>query len=77
MSRDINGDDMAFPCEIQTGESNGGGGMCTVTSKGLSKREWFAGMALQGMLANGCVVCEKTAEEAYQQADAMLEEGAK
>ena len=81
MSTDLNGNDMAFPCEIQTGESNGRGGMCTVTSKGLTKREWFAGMALSGFLANSNIKTSiddsVVSRVAFEFADAMMEEGAK
>jgi hypothetical protein len=48
----------------------------------LTKREWFAGMALQGMLANASINVtnvyeEKISEWSFRQADAMLKEGAK
>jgi hypothetical protein len=42
----------------------------------LSKREWFAGMALQGMLANG-VYDGELERKAFELADAMLKEGVK
>lgn len=45
---------------------------------GLTKREWFAGMALQGMLVNGDgKKTEDLAVWSFGCADAMLKEGAK
>ncbi len=49
---------------------------------GLTKREWFAGLALQGELASPTLdwsgeVFSKVAENAYKFADAMIEEGKK
>ena len=43
---------------------------------GMSLREWFAGMAMQGLWSNpGCDYShEEAAETAYKQADAMLAE---
>jgi hypothetical protein len=56
----------AFPLKCEQGEVYG-----------LSKREWFAGMALQGLLtqhqyADG--ICAMSAQRAVSIADAMLEE---
>lgn len=47
-----------------------------VTFKGISLRDHFAGLAMQGMLANGVhgLLIKDTAEWAYEQADAMLVE---
>ncbi len=45
---------------------------------GLSKREWFAGMALQGMIASGDANDNPVgviAQEAYKLADAMIRAG--
>ena len=42
---------------------------------GMSLRDWFAGMALQGYASNtdeNCTAPEKLAEWAYADADAML-----
>lgn len=48
-------------------------------SIGLTKREWFAGMAMMGMLSGRKLVGEDAfevvAQAAYCQADAMLEAG--
>jgi len=47
--------------------------------KGMSLRNWFAGMALNGMLTRGAARGEDGAQinaaDAYTIADAMLEEG--
>lgn len=49
--------------------------------QGMSLRDWFAGMAMQGEIANGGFYMEghmgKLAANAYAQADAMLAERAK
>ena len=69
-------DNSAFPF-IRTGE--------TGEEEGLTKREWFAGMAMQGILASspkyefsGKVVGQTDAEElaadSYAYADAMIKE---
>jgi len=47
---------------------------------GLTKREYFAAMAMQGILANHLFTNQfdnynEIAEKCYVQADAMLEEG--
>jgi len=68
-------DEPAFPQTIDDM-----GTMRSVT-QGLSKREWFAGMALQGMLSanfhSGMVKHDAplAAKQAYVFADAMLKEG--
>jgi hypothetical protein len=56
-----NGMDFAFPDEF---------------SKGLTKREWFAGMALQGLLGNSdlYVDIESKVPEAIAFADAILKQ---
>ncbi len=43
--------------------------------QGMTLRDWFAGQYISGVLAdpNFNEGCERTAELAYQQADAMLE----
>lgn len=43
-----------------------------------SLRQWYAGMALQGLLASGdSGSIQKNAEIAFKQADAMIEQGEK
>ena len=44
---------------------------------GMSLRDWFAGKALQGLLANNGYVTNLNAKIAYEIADAMLKERAK
>lgn len=47
-------------------------------SPGMTLRDWFAGQALTGLLANGEAVAWRTlASQAYSAADAMLEAQAK
>jgi hypothetical protein len=39
----------------------------------LTKREYFAGLAMQGLLASGrYVVCDETSEEAWSAAESLL-----
>lgn len=47
------------------------------TEYGLTKREWFAGMALQGLLANPSVILKQTdiPELSFEYADAMIRAG--
>ena len=50
----------------------------TVQFRGLSKREWFAGMALQGILSRDSIQFHKSttiAVWAYDYADAMVRAG--
>lgn len=46
-------------------------------SEGMAKREWFAGMALQGMLANQSINIEKSdlCGAAFDIADRMIRSG--
>ena len=46
-------------------------------TEGISRRNWLAGLAMQGMLASGAFVSDKISESAYEQADAMIEQGNK
>ena len=56
-------DGPAFPCPNYT------------RNDGLTKRDWFAGMALQGLLSRPEAHLDLTyAERAYEMADAMLSE---
>ena len=43
-------------------------------SNGLTKREYFAAMALQGLLSLGGVVYQSTEKSAVEAADALIEE---
>jgi hypothetical protein len=53
---------------------NTSGGL-NVVAEGLTKREWFAGMALVGMLASDSSFShESIADECFRYADAMLAE---
>lgn len=72
MSKDTTGP--AFPCDRIS--INGG----VVCAPGLTRREWFAGLAMQGMHSNpnqSLVKKERIAEAAFAMADAMIEEGKK
>ena len=54
----------AFPCAAMDAVEG------TIYQEGLTKREWFAGMALQGLLANP----NGRAEAAVYYADALIKE---
>ena len=41
---------------------------------GLTKREWFAGMAMQGMLSRASYSIENMVERSIECADALIEE---
>jgi hypothetical protein len=43
-------------------------------SNGLTKREYFASMAMQGLLGLGGVVYQSTVKSAVEYADALIEE---
>lgn len=63
----------AFPVPLNPGQGWQGMAPCD----GLTKREWFAGLALQGLLAQSCGVAMGSdpalgAAWACQMADAML-----
>lgn len=53
------------------------GGNGPIWSDGLSKREWFAGIALQGMLSNPSINIEKSGlcGGAFAFADKMIRAG--
>ena len=61
-----NDDETAFPVAI---------GQTAADMKGMSLRDWFAGMVIQGIYANKAIYgsVEMLAQEAYKQADAMME----
>ena len=68
-----NNDAPAFPQRVSTGvcsiSDNGKMEREFQTVGGMTKREWFAGMALQGMLSdyNNIENCSKTAEETAEE----------
>ncbi len=72
----------AFPCEVggydESGNVKGRQTSCASgIAIGLTKREWFAGMALQGLLSTMTLSTAETdaeyvADVAVQLADAML-----
>lgn len=43
-------------------------------STGLTKREYFAAMALQGLLAQGGIVYQSSVKSAVEYADALIDE---
>jgi len=45
----------------------------TTASEGMELRDWFAGLAMQGMFHQGSNVYELMAERAYMMADLMME----
>lgn len=53
---------------------SGGPAFTSHVEKGLSKREWLAGMALQGLLSNPSISIEKSdfVEAAFIFADAII-----
>jgi len=63
----------AFPVPLNEGERWTGPGNCC----GMTLRDWFAGLAMQGFSANASDTClgwdtDMTARIAYEQADEML-----
>lgn len=66
MRNSINDGGAAFPESGERGKAAGG--------EGMSLRDWFAGQALTGLLANtnNSGVVQNYAEDAYAFADAML-----
>jgi hypothetical protein len=73
MAQQTNGNDQAFARPPVLVENYG----LHQGSKGLTKREYFAAMALQGMCANSSLTKiwthENIAEWSVQQADALIE----
>ena len=67
----------AFP--VVGFDTRGGQGFDSIYSNGMSLRDWFAGMALQGLvnaaLGNGAKIsAQDYANTSYELADAMLKE---
>jgi len=60
--------DCAFPNTFHDGERN-----ANIVVPGLSKREWFAGMAFQGLCARYGPANREVAEMAIKSADALIE----
>jgi len=61
----------AFPVAFSTAGWHSGN-----VNVGMTLRDWFAGQALNGMLADDCTACTwaKFSERAYACADAMIAE---
>ena len=74
MSKDTSGP--AFPVSIPAGHYWTGD-----APYGLTKREWYAGLAMQGMIASQTpdesIATEMCAQWCFEMADAMLAEGNK
>ena len=70
--------DLAFPIVFNTRDWEGSEGI--IVAGGLSKREYFAGLAMQGFCTNdpniGVMMCERKniAELAVMRADALIAE---
>lgn len=60
----------AFPCSFKRNDRD------VTNRKGMSLRDWFAGMALRGIEIEEQADLVYSAKEAYMVADAMLEERA-
>lgn len=81
----MTGDEAAFPSVAKEYFSDEiGGNWCDVRNPGLTKREWLAGLAMQGLLASiedfrkGAMYHpEDVSELSVQYADALLAELAK
>jgi len=80
----VDNSEMAFPCPMS--EQTYSNQDCAPYSKGLTKREWFAGQALKGMLSaeeyvvgykfdDNSTVAQRLAKDAYIMADEMLKVG--
>lgn len=65
----------AFPCDWKDFQPETGNQVVREQFPGMSLRDWFAGMALQGLVANGSESRTLVVVgEAYAFADAMLAE---
>lgn len=70
----------AFPvhCDYSSGKPRGiQTGSLTGWAEGMTLRDWFAGMALQGDLSYGETPTDATIKRAYLAADKMIAERAK
>lgn len=68
MAAYTSGDGAAFPVHPEIEDRD---------SLGMTMREWFAGMALSGLMANRFPKDEDAAAHAFRLADAMLAEARK
>jgi len=70
-------EEYAFP-NISTEKDESGFPVATTEQQGMTLRDWFAGMALQGMLRlfddGKCVATLTAARFSFNIADAMMEE---
>ena len=67
----------AFPCNGIEDDPDFPGALQSVSYSGMSLRDWFAGMAMQGQIIADQRAAdnpEKAAEWAYANADAMIKE---
>jgi len=64
----------AFPMQAHEDRTRPTVLRCYSTQEGMSLRDWFAGMALQGLLANYeiKIECGTFAKVAYRHADQMI-----
>jgi hypothetical protein len=70
MAQQIDGNDQAFATPPVYSEAFG----LAIQEKGLTKREYFAAMAMQGLLARGAHnFAENTADMSVLIADALIE----
>lgn len=76
MSGHIDDGGPAFPCQLVIEGSAPGESAVVTSALGMSLRDWFAGMALQGMATHHGQICdgyrENLAKNSYRVADAML-----
>ena len=70
------GNEPAFPVETSVGYYGKQTGLLTGWSIGLTKREYFAGLAMQGIISNatGCSTFMAYSQDAIGYADVLLEE---
>jgi hypothetical protein len=77
MPKETGGHAFPGPFTGHCGDENHAGPCGCYLDHGMTLRDWFAGMALQGRLANAAfdtVPKEAWAREAYRYADAMITE---